>query len=124
MEIKLYINYDLGIRGDYKGLYRWLDKNKAEERGNAYALIKKYDFPDSELTGVTGFKEKNLKFIKFIKDDILKFATIGKSDRIYMTFNTIEIRNLGGVFLFGRNQASPWEGYYQEDSDSDINIDF
>ena len=123
MKIKIYINFDLSLRGDYKGLYKWLDKYNAEERGNGYALIKEYLFPDSEIEGVTDFKDKNFKLINFIRKDIKKYAEIGSSDRIYLTLKTLGRGNLGGAFLFGRQQATPWEGYYQESTDSEIDID-
>ena len=122
MKINFYINFDLSLRGDYKGLYKWLDKNNAEERGNGYALIKKYNFPDSKLEGIIKEIEKDKMLINYIRNDIKKFVEIGSSDRIYITFKTIGKNNLGGIFLFGRKQSAPWEGYYQKESK--IEFDF
>ncbi len=34
-----WITYDLGIRGDYNSLYKWLDKYKAKECGNGVAVF-------------------------------------------------------------------------------------
>ena len=31
----VWISYDLGIRGDYEGLYAWLDSHRAKECGDA-----------------------------------------------------------------------------------------
>lgn len=123
MEKRIFINFDLSLRGDYKGLYKWLDKNNAEERGNGYALIKKYFYPDSELAGASDYKEKNMKLINFIRKDIKKFAEIGSSDRIYLTFETFEKESLGGIFLFGKKQATPWEGHYNESSETETDFD-
>ena len=123
MKIKLYINFDLSLKGDYKGLYKWLDKNNAEERGNGYALILEYDFPNSELEGITNIREKNLRLINFLRNDIKKFTEIGASDRIYLTMKNIEEGKLGGIFLFGRKQATPWEGYFQDTSESETDFD-
>ena len=123
MKITFYINFDLNIRGDYKGLYKWLDKNKAEERGNNYAIIKNYDFPDSEIEGLTIVADKNRAFSNYLKNEIIEFATIGKTDRIYLTLKVLGRENVGGVFIFGRKQSNPWEGAYTEDEDNDVNFD-
>ncbi|WP_461632048.1 hypothetical protein [Labilibaculum euxinus] len=124
MNINFYINYDFGLRGDYKGLYKWLDKNKAEERGNCYALIKKYNFPDSELSGITDNKEKIKKLVFYLREEIKTFVTIEPSDRIYLTFKVFESGNLGGIFVFGQKQSSPWEGHYLNDNEPEIDYEF
>jgi hypothetical protein len=122
MKIKFYINFDLNIRGDYKGLYKWLDKNKAEERGNSYALIKNYDFPETEIKGLTTMVEQNNAFAKYLRNELKEYVEIAKTDRIYVTFKVLGRDNIGGIFLFGRGQSSPWEGYADDDN-SDINFD-
>lgn len=124
MNINFYINFDLSIRGDYKGLYKWLDKNNAEERGNGYALIKGYHFPDSKMSGLTEMGEKNNAFAVHLRSEIKEFASINKSDRIYLTMGIIGGDKIGGIFLFGRKQASPWEGSYLDDISTDIDFDF
>jgi hypothetical protein len=124
MKITFYINFDLNIRGDYKGLYKWLDKNKAEERGSNYAIIKKYDFPDEKIEGLTKVLAKNNAFAKHLKEEINEYVTIGKSDRIYLTLKVFGRENIGGIFLFGRKQSDPWEGTYTEDDNTDDNFDF
>src|SRR5262245_8598298 len=35
----IWISYDLGVRGDYEGLYAWLDQHKAKECGDSVALL-------------------------------------------------------------------------------------
>lgn len=124
MNVPFYISFDLSLRGDYQGLYRWLDKNKAEERGNGYAFIKSYNCPDSELEGATDFKEKNYKFANYVKKEILEYAEIGSSDRIYITLKLIDNNHVGGLFLFGKKQSEPWEGHYQDDSEISGDFDF
>lgn len=123
MKLHFYINFDFGLRGDYKGLYKWLDKNNAEERGNGYALIRKYEFPEKELEGASGYKEKNQRLITYLRTEIKEFAEIGPSDRIYMTFVPLELGKLGGIFLFGKKQASPWEGHYLNGDEAVIDFE-
>ena len=123
MKITFYISFDLNIRGDYKGLYKWLDKNKAEERGSNYAIIKGYDFPVTEISGLTKVSEKNNAFAKYLRNEILQFVNISSSDRIYLTISMIDTNHIGGIFLFGRKQSNPWEGTYVDDDNSDIIFD-
>jgi len=35
MKQTIWISYDLGLQGDYPGLYRWLDLHKAKECVNS-----------------------------------------------------------------------------------------
>jgi len=39
MKKAVWISYDLGIKGDYQGLYSWLDDHDAIECGNSVAFI-------------------------------------------------------------------------------------
>lgn len=123
MKITFSINYDLGLRGDYKGLYKWLDKNKAEERGNCYAVIKEYNFPDEEFANEIDPKSKDKIFFRFIQKDIKSFVNINQSDRIYLTFVGFGSDNLTGGFLFGKKHTAPWEGHFVESSEQELLLD-
>jgi hypothetical protein len=123
MKITFYINFDLNIRGDYKGLYKWLDKNKAEERGNNYALIKNYDFPDTKIQDLSTIADKSNAFAKYLRNDLTESVEIGKTDRIYITIKVLGGEHIGGIFLFGRSQSNPWDGYAGDDI-TDVNYDF
>lgn len=39
MKKAIWISYDLGVKGDYEGLYAWLDDHKAIECGDSVAFI-------------------------------------------------------------------------------------
>ena len=39
MKIRVWLSYDLGIKGDYESLYSWLDKQKALECGDSIATF-------------------------------------------------------------------------------------
>lgn len=124
MKMKIYINFDLSIRGDYKGFYTWLDKNNAEERGSGYAYIKDYPFPEKEFRGAKDFKEKNIKLFNYLRKEIKDFAEIGTADRVYVTLKVIDTDHIGGMFLFGKSQSAPWKGYYQVEGDKNNDFDF
>jgi hypothetical protein len=99
MKKAVWISFDLGIEGDYQGLYKWLDKNKAIECGDNFAFIRK-DVPsrDSDIS-------------KIIKDEIKETTSIKKSDRIYIIYRNYTDKKVKGDFIFGSRKRSPWEGF-------------
>ena len=98
METKkaFWISYDLGLKGDYSGLYAWLDTVGAIECGDSMAFFKK------EYSG---------NIIESIKDDIGKYAKLSKSDRVYLIHLDNTTNKMKGKFLFGGRKRAPWEGY-------------
>ena len=50
MNKALWLSYDLGVKGDYEGLYAWLDDHNAEECGNSVAFLHyEYCIPETCL---------------------------------------------------------------------------
>jgi len=68
MKQAIWISYDLGIKGDYPELYRWLDTHKAKECGNSFAYIT-YQY--------------NTDISKELKADLIKNIAFNPGDRIY-----------------------------------------
>ncbi len=93
----VWISYDLNLKGDYNGLYAWLDAHKAIECGNSVAFLR------YRATDV-----KNLK--SNIKKELTKAVKFGSNDRVYMIYLTSEGK-ISGSFIVGNRKASPWEGY-------------
>jgi len=91
-----WISYDLGLKGDYSGLYTWLDTVKAKECGDSIAFFT---------------KEYKGNLIEAIKKDILKFAKLNKTDRVYLIYLENETGKVKGIFLFGGRKRAPWEGF-------------
>ena len=46
MRKALWLGYDLGVRGDYEGLYAWLDAHQAKECGDSLAYLD-FEYSDS-----------------------------------------------------------------------------
>jgi len=94
----IYINFDLGLRGDYDRLYSWLDSMKALECGDSTALIQKT------------FENDDHNYIyDFLRNEINQKVGIKPSDGIYISFIGSD-GQLKGKFLFGGRKRALWEG--------------
>lgn len=102
----IWLSYDFGLKGDYTGLYTWLDNMKALECGVGLAYFT-LDLENAKLrktlydTGVP-------KYIKKILNDNVKLS---KSDRVYIIWRDSETRFVKGKFINGNRKQAPWEGY-------------
>jgi len=96
MKLSVWISYDLGIKGDFNGLYQWLDTHQGVECGNSMALIK--------------FEYQN-NFLTELKSNLEKFVEIKSTDRIYIIYKNAEKDKTVGRFLIGNRKAAPWTGY-------------
>jgi len=98
MKQSIWISYDLGIKGDYPGLYRWLDSHKAKECGNIIAFLS-YEY------------KSNL--IKEIIVDLKKAIEFKNGDRVYIVYTESKEgkQHSLGRFIVGNRKSSPWFGY-------------
>ncbi len=100
----IWISYDLGIKGDYDGLYTWLDNNQAKECGENLAIVK--------------YKtNKTCDIPELIKSVLEESVSFGKRDRIYIMWK--DGHKIKGKFIVGRRKSSPWEGYGYTDTDTE-----
>jgi len=104
-----WLSYDLGLKGDYEGLFSFLDTVSAIECVDNLAYFSyecytnlPYDVQIHELL------QKNVS-IDINKD---RFYLIWKEDN----------GNIGGKFLSGGRKRSPWEGFGKmiAENESDI----
>ena len=94
MHIVMWMSYDLGVQGDYEGLYAWLDDHGAKECGNSVAFLR-YEYSADVLSE--------------LKEDIARHVNLDKRDRIYIIWR--EEQKMRGRFLFGKRKAAPWVGF-------------
>lgn len=91
----IWLSFDLGLRGDYEGLYAWLDQHGAKECGEGVAFL---HYPHDGET----LPDK-------VKADLEKSITFDKRSRLYVIW-----RNRKGVmkgrFIVGARRAAPWVG--------------
>lgn len=116
MKKTIFISYDFGLKGDYEGLFKWLDENEAEERGYGIGVIKEYAYDENII------KTDN-DFFKFIKDELTQRIKVGSSDRLYMIWNSLESDKIKAGFLFGKHKQSPWTGYAQNNQVENFELD-
>jgi hypothetical protein len=90
----IWISFDLGIQGDYEGMYSWLDSHDAQECGDSVAALE-FEYQEDLL--------------KELKRELESSVKINKKARVYV------IRRVDGevkgFFLFGTRKSSPWAGY-------------
>ena len=101
----IWISYDLGVRGDYGGLYAWLDQHGAKECGDSLALL------SYEYFGV---------LLDSLKQDLGDAVETNKRTRMYVIYRDDKTKKMKGHFLFGGRKAPPWtgtSGQHQEEDD-------
>lgn len=90
----IWISFDLGIKGDYQGMYRWLDAHDARECGD-------------NLAGLS--YEHSGDLLEALGADLREQVEISSKDRLYLV-RLVEGK-MKGKFIFGSRRAAPWEGY-------------
>lgn len=85
---RYWISFDLGLMGNYSGVYEWLDSHGAKECGPGLATIKSAKTRDQLATEI---------------QRILKGVPRARAYVISM--------KQGGRFVAGARKASPWEGF-------------
>lgn len=99
MKIWVMLNYDLGLKGDYQSLYRFLDNHRALDCGNCNAAFEVQVSFDT-------FDE----ICEEIRTLLSKEVVFSQTDRIYLTV-TDKHKQMRGKFLFGGRRRAVWEGY-------------
>lgn len=115
MKKTIFISYDFGMKGDYEGLFKWLDENNAEERGYGIGIIKEYSYDNLIKT--------DLEFLRSVRNELKDKIKVGSNDRIYMIWNSLETNKIKAGFLFGKRKQSPWTGYAQNNQLDNLDLD-
>ena len=101
-----WISFDLGLKGDYNGLYKWLDNQNAKECGDSVAAFKRH---------VTSFN-----FVDIIRKELQEQVKFNSSDRVYLIWLEEETTTKAkGKFIIGKRKPAPWEGYGDVFEDQD-----
>lgn len=103
-----WISYDLGLKGDYPGMYKFLDTLNAKECGDSLAFFNKS-------------LGRNGDYAQVIKDELEKYVTLSNTDRVYL-IHLDDKNQVKGNFLYGGRKRAPWEGYALSDSETDADM--
>jgi len=109
MKKAVWLSYDLGVKGDYEGLYAWLDDHDAIECGDSVSF---FNFNVK--------KQDNL--VEELKNDLSKTVNLSQRDRIYVIWKNDDGK-IKGKFIFGKRKVSPWEGYGAQETVEDEVVD-
>lgn len=98
----IWLSYDLGIGGDYPGLYKWLDNHKAVECGSSVAFFE-YLVEEGQLDNL----------LSLLMVDIGSAIDLRSGDRLYVVYRKSggSKCSVNGRFIYGRRKSNPWEGY-------------
>jgi hypothetical protein len=99
----IWISYDLGIGGDYPGLYQWLDTKGGEECGEGLVFLN-YSFEPVSAYGISS-DELPKVIAQHLKQELSQSIKTDRSTRIYMIYGN------RGEFIFGGRKSNPWKGY-------------
>ena len=102
MKKHVWISYDLGVKGDYEGLYTFLDSYDAKECGDNVAGFQ-FTYRENLLDELT--------------EEINSHIELTKKTRIYVIRR--ENGKVKGRFIIGKRRTPPWSGYSQKSEDEE-----
>lgn len=100
----IWLSYDLGLKGDYPGLFTWLDNHKAIECGQNFAF-----FHYVIIESFTEIGKEEL--VNAIYKDISGSVKLSKTDRLYIIWRDNDTNKVKGTFINGARKQNPWEGF-------------
>ncbi len=91
----IWMSFDLGVNGDYEGMYAWLDEHSAKECGDSMALVQ-VPIRNNLVAEVLSSLKKRVK--------------LTSRSRVYIIYRGEDLKNKG-VWLVGNRKQAPWAGY-------------
>jgi hypothetical protein len=90
----IWLSFDLGVRGDFEGMYAFLDEHGAKECGDSMAAFS-YEFKKDLLAELT--------------KDIQSSVTLDRRARVYVVYPKKD-RHFG-KFIIGKRKSAAWAGF-------------
>jgi hypothetical protein len=91
----VWVSYDLGVDGDYEGMYAWLDNHAAKECGDSVALV---------------LLESHDDLVAELKAELTRSVRLTPRSRIYAIYRGDDTK-IKGTWLVGSRKQAPWTGY-------------
>jgi hypothetical protein len=106
MKTFIWLSFDLGVRGDFEGMYEFLDAHEAKECGGS----------------VAGFwYEYKKDFLGELTKDLKTGVSFDKRSRVYVIFSDPHGKHTG-KFIVGRRKAPPWVGFGPITGDQEVDV--
>jgi hypothetical protein len=92
----VWVSFDLGVKGDYDGMYAWLDRHGAKECGDSVACF--------------WFEHRTDELLKELKQELSDNVELDqKKNRVYVI--RLVKGKMKGSFIFGQRRTPPWTGF-------------
>jgi hypothetical protein len=98
----VWITFDLGNDGDYKGLYAWLDAHDANGCGESVAVLT-YHCDGSIPDG--------------IRDELKLSIGVDADTCVYVIYRDAATNENRGAFIFGERRVPVWNGHASSQRD-------
>jgi hypothetical protein len=102
MRAFVWFSFDLGVRGDFEGMYQFLDSHGAKECGDSVGAFH-FDY------------KKDL--IEELRKSLKEYVTFNKRSRVYAIFQ--KDGKFAGRFIIGRRKSPPWTGFSVSNGDKE-----
>jgi hypothetical protein len=96
---QVWLSYDLGVEGDYDGLWKWLGEWGAKECGDSLAVLS-YSY--------------RTDLAKELVRDIKQDVKLHRRARLYLIYRDDVTRQVKGRFIVGGRRPPQWAEYSQE----------
>ncbi len=96
MKTGVWLSFDLGVKGDYESLYKWLDARKARECGDSVAYLT-FEYQEDVFTEIAISLHSSIK--------------MNDASRFYLIARQAPDDKFRGRFVVGKRKAAPWTGY-------------
>ena len=104
MRRRVWMSYDLGVQGNYTGLYAWLDRRGALECGDSTAVF---------------FYEHATSIKDEIASDMEGILGKDRRARIYIVYYDEDKGHVTGAFVLNGRKAAPWVGFGTDGGETD-----
>ncbi len=95
MKAFVWLSFDLGVRGDFEGMYQFLDAHGGKECGDSVCAFS-YEYK-KDLLGE-------------LKKDLQGGVSLDKRSRVYVIFPSAKGKYTG-KFIIGQRRSPPWAGF-------------
>jgi hypothetical protein len=91
----VWISFDLGVNGDYEGMYAWLDDHDAKECADSVAHLQ---------------YESRGDIVAELREEIRANVQLTPRSRVYVIYRGDDTK-MKGTWLVGKRKQAPWTGY-------------